>query len=33
VASNLARIVGQRLTIFQTMWIRELQRVVEKQGT
>ena len=32
VLSNLARIVGQRLTILQTMWIRELQRAVEKQG-
>jgi len=32
VVSNLARIVGQRLTIFQTMWIRELQRAVESQS-
>jgi len=29
VLTNLAQIVGQRLTIFQTMWIRELQRGVE----
>ena len=32
VVSNLARIVGERLTIFQTMWIRELQRSVENQS-
>jgi len=32
IVSNLAQIVGQRLTVFQTMWIRELQRVVESQG-
>jgi toluene monooxygenase system ferredoxin subunit len=32
VLSNLARIIGQRFTIFQTMWIREFQRVVEKRG-
>lgn len=32
VVSNLARIVGERLTIFQTMWIRELQRAVESQS-
>jgi CRP-like cAMP-binding protein len=31
VVSNLAQIVGQRLALFQTMWIRELQRVVESQ--
>jgi len=29
VLTNLAQIVGQRLTIFQTMWIRELQRGIE----
>jgi CRP/FNR family cyclic AMP-dependent transcriptional regulator len=29
VLTNLAQIVGQRLTILQTMWIRELQRGVE----
>jgi len=32
VVTNLAQIVGQRLTIFQTMWIRELQRAVENQS-
>jgi len=29
VISNLARVVGQRLQIFQAMWIREMQRYVE----
>ena len=32
VVTNLAQIVGQRLTIFRTMWIRELQRAVENQS-
>jgi len=29
VISNLARVVGHRLQIFQAMWIREMQRSVE----
>ena len=28
VYSNLARIVGQRLVLFQAMWVREMQHVV-----
>jgi CRP/FNR family cyclic AMP-dependent transcriptional regulator len=31
VMSNLARIVGQRLQVFQTMWIREMQHVVKSK--
>ena len=33
VLSNLARIVGQRLQVFQTMWIREMQHVVKSKTT
>jgi CRP-like cAMP-binding protein len=29
VIRNLAAIIGQRLHMFQTMWLREMQRVVE----
>ncbi len=29
VARNVAEIVGQRLQVFQVMWLREMQRVVE----
>jgi len=29
VARNVAEIVGQRLQVFQAMWLREMQRVVE----
>src|SRR5690348_15128128 len=29
VAMNLASIVGQRLQLFQAMWLREIQRMVE----
>lgn len=29
VLSNIARIIGQRLQLFQTMWVREMQRAVE----
>ena len=29
VAQNVAAIVGQRLQVFQTMWLREMQRVIE----
>jgi len=28
VMTNVARIVGQRLQVFQTLWIREMQHVV-----
>lgn len=31
VYANLARIVGQRLQVFQTMWIREMQHVVKNK--
>ena len=33
VFSNLARIVGQRLQVFQTLWIREMQHVVKTKTT
>jgi CRP-like cAMP-binding protein len=29
VALNLAAVIGQRLQLFQAMWLREIQRVVE----
>lgn len=29
VALNLASVIGQRLQMFQAMWLREMQRVVE----
>ncbi|MEW6755313.1 MAG: cyclic nucleotide-binding domain-containing protein [Candidatus Latescibacterota bacterium] len=29
VTRNLAAVIGRRLQIFQTMWLREMQRVVE----
>lgn len=29
VARNVAEIVGERLQVFQAMWLREMQRVVE----
>jgi hypothetical protein len=29
VMSNLGRILGQRLQLFQAMWAREMQRLVE----
>jgi CRP/FNR family transcriptional regulator, cyclic AMP receptor protein len=29
VTLNLATVVGQRLQLFQTMWLREMQRTVE----
>jgi CRP-like cAMP-binding protein len=29
VTRNLAAVIGQRLQLFQTMWLREVQRVVE----
>ncbi len=33
VFSNLSKIVGQRLQVFQTMWIREMQHVVKSKTT
>jgi CRP/FNR family transcriptional regulator, cyclic AMP receptor protein len=29
VTRNVAAVVGQRLQVFQTMWLREMQRVIE----
>ena len=29
VALNLAAVIGQRLQLFQAMWVREMQRMVE----
>lgn len=29
VSLNLASVIGQRLQLFQTMWLREMQRTVE----
>jgi CRP-like cAMP-binding protein len=29
---NLAAVVGQRLQLFQTMWLREMERMVELRG-
>ena len=29
VARNVSAVVGQRLQVFQTMWLREMERVVE----
>ena len=29
IARNVAEIVGQRLQVFQAMWLRQIQRVVE----
>jgi hypothetical protein len=29
VSLNLAGVIGQRLQLFQAMWLREIQRVVE----
>ena len=33
VARNVSAVVGQRLQVFQTMWLREMQRVVELSHT
>jgi CRP-like cAMP-binding protein len=32
VSLNLAAVIGQRLQIFQAMWLREMQRTVEAHG-
>jgi hypothetical protein len=29
VSNNLASVIGERLQLFQTMWVREIQRMVE----
>jgi CRP/FNR family cyclic AMP-dependent transcriptional regulator len=29
VTSNLAAVIGERLQVFQAMWLREMQRVIE----
>lgn len=29
VTRNVARVIGRRLQVFQTLWIREMQRVVD----
>jgi hypothetical protein len=31
VSLNLANVVGQRLQLFQAMWLREVQRMVESR--
>ena len=31
VSLNLAGVIGQRLQVFQTMWLREVQRMVESR--
>lgn len=33
VMSNLGRIIGQRLQLFQAMWAREMQRLVEMRNS
>ncbi|MGE5199150.1 MAG: Crp/Fnr family transcriptional regulator [Rhodospirillaceae bacterium] len=33
VMQNLASIVGQRLQVFQAMWLREMQRFVESRSS
>lgn len=32
VLANLAKVIGQRLQVFQTMWIREMQRALESRS-
>jgi CRP-like cAMP-binding protein len=32
VLTNVAKVIGQRLQVFQTMWIREMQRVLESRS-
>lgn len=32
VCLNLASVIGQRLQLFQAMWLREVQRLVQLQG-
>jgi CRP-like cAMP-binding protein len=33
VMRNLASVVGQRLQVFQAMWLREMQRFVETRSS
>lgn len=33
VTRNLASVMGQRLQVFQAMWLREMQRVVESRSS
>ncbi len=32
VTRNVAAVMGQRLQVFQTMWLREMQRMVERRS-
>jgi len=32
VTRNIAAVVGQRLQVFQAMWLRQMQRVVEQHA-
>jgi hypothetical protein len=32
VTRNVAAVVGQRLQVFQAMWLREMERVVQLRG-
>ena len=32
IALNLAAVIGQRLQVFQAMWLREMERMVELRG-
>jgi CRP-like cAMP-binding protein len=33
ITTNLASVIGQRLQVFQAMWLREMQRVVELRSS
>ncbi len=33
VSRNVASVIGHRLEVFQTMWLREMQRVIELRYT
>jgi CRP-like cAMP-binding protein len=33
ITRNLAAVIGQRLQVFQAMWLREMQRTVERLST
>jgi hypothetical protein len=32
VTRNLAAVIGQRLQVFQAMWLREMQRVIDTRS-
>lgn len=32
ILTNVAKVIGQRLQVFQTMWIREMQRSLESRS-